>query len=325
MKAIPPYTAETWLNDFKALAAENCQSQTLPFTRNPPLPENTDIIRHWPLRDANAVKLELQAASMGIDRLTWVFGADAELLGLTLPPHFASDPVLVFARIQNREGNPLDAQYAYFIDQFSEASVNRLATASHTETTENREVDSEPIITDRRSLLAIQALLGLQNYDSGVFDVERQRKCEEHLRENTREGTAGFTRAKQAYARLTRNYSPEEKELFTVFEQYTAARETGQPVMGTGFSARKERITRSCQTLLPRVKSLASLLSHARLFAYRLTSPGGNLERTITPFFGIPGTLRKMSPETAPAEPGLKTAVTPPLSPVQGNRKARGQ
>jgi hypothetical protein len=324
MKAIPPYTAGHWLNDFQALAAEHCQSRTLPFTRNPPLPENTDIIRHWPLRDANAVTLELQAASMGVDRLAWIFGADAEFLGLELPPHTAVDPVLIFARIQNREGSRLDAQYAYFIDQFSEASVNRMAAASHRETAENREADDAAAGTDRRSRLAAQALLGLQNYDSGMFDREHQQNSEKHLRENTREGTAGFAKAKQEYARLTKNYSPAEKELFTAFEHYAAAQETGQPVMGTGFSVHKGRITRSCQTLLPRVTSLVRLISHAQLFTHRLASPGGNLERTITPGIGTPGAIRKLPPRAALAGPGLKTAMAQTPAPVQWNQKIRG-
>jgi hypothetical protein len=321
MKAIPLYTAGHWLADFQALAAEHCQSGTLPFTRNPPLPENTDIIRHWPLRDANAITLEFQAASLGIDRLAWIFGADAEFLGLELPHHTAGDPVLIFARIQNREGSPLDAQYAYFIDQFSEASVNRMAAASHKEAAKNREADDTAVITGRRSLLAAQALLGLQNYDSGMFDLEQQQNSENQIRENTQEGTAKFTKAKKEYTRLTKDFSSAEKELFTALEQYAAAQETGRPVMGTGFSAHKERITRSCQALLPRVKSLASLFGNARLFVRRLASPGGNLERTITPFMGRPGAIWKMPPETALSKPGLKTTIA--QAPVQGNRKAR--
>jgi hypothetical protein len=99
MKALKPYTPAQWLTEFQSLLETSCRNRTLPYACEAPLPHNTDVVRNTHCNDINTQMIELKAASTGIGRTAWVFGADAEFLGLQLrkPEEngpFDPDPVL---------------------------------------------------------------------------------------------------------------------------------------------------------------------------------------------------------------------------------------
>ncbi|MDR0730872.1 MAG: hypothetical protein LBF63_04330, partial [Treponema sp.] len=123
MKSLKPYSPALWLAELQTLLETSCRKGTMLYARELPLPHNTEVVRNIHSNDINTQKTELKAAAIGIERTAWVFGADAEFLGLRLrEPEadgpFDPDPLLWFARIASRPQHPLEAQTAYLIDQF---------------------------------------------------------------------------------------------------------------------------------------------------------------------------------------------------------------
>ncbi|MDR3342360.1 MAG: hypothetical protein LBT14_06150 [Treponema sp.] len=136
MKSLKPYSPALWLAELQTLLETSCQNRTLPYARETPLPHNTDVIRNIQCNDINTQTIELKAASIGIERTAWIFGADAEFLGLALrePEEngpFDPDPLLWFARIASRPETPVEAQTVYLIDQCTGESLNRLASRAY--------------------------------------------------------------------------------------------------------------------------------------------------------------------------------------------------
>ncbi|MDR2019141.1 MAG: hypothetical protein LBQ14_00055, partial [Treponema sp.] len=84
MKALKPYSPAQWLAELQTLLETSCRNRTLPYARELPLPHNTDIVRNHHCDDINTQKIELKAAAIGVTRTAWIFGADAEFLGLRL-------------------------------------------------------------------------------------------------------------------------------------------------------------------------------------------------------------------------------------------------
>jgi hypothetical protein len=138
MKSLSPYSPALWLAELQTLFETSCRNRTMPYGRELPLPHNTDIIRTTHCNDINTQKIELKAASIGVERTAWVFGADAEFLGLRLREPdsdsdgpFDPDPLLWFAHVSSRPQNPVEAQTVYLIDQFTEESLSRLASCAY--------------------------------------------------------------------------------------------------------------------------------------------------------------------------------------------------
>jgi hypothetical protein len=84
MKSLKPYSPAHWLSELQSLLETSCRNRTMPYARETPLPHNTDIVRNIHCNDINTQQIELKAASTGIERTAWIFGADAEFLGLML-------------------------------------------------------------------------------------------------------------------------------------------------------------------------------------------------------------------------------------------------
>ncbi|MDR1105784.1 MAG: hypothetical protein LBL44_05450 [Treponema sp.] len=237
INAIPLYNYHHWLDDLRTLAEQSCQSQTLPFAVQTPPPANINIMRNQGGGAINTQKLELQAACLGIDRLAWIFGADAEYIGLTLknsepePAYPASgqgsfNPVLLLAKIKGRKPEPLDAQYAYFIDQFTETSVTRCAASFNQELSNSKESGDETV-RERRSRMARNILYALEDYDSGLSRRDIKEQALKNIRKNSAKGTPGFIKARSSYQALTGNLNPAGKTVFNRIRTYTEKQETG--------------------------------------------------------------------------------------------------
>jgi hypothetical protein len=286
MNAMPRYTTDHWLLDMQSLVERNCQSQSLPYTGNLPLPSNIDIVRNVPGGSINAQKLELKAAALGVDRLTWLFSADAEFLGLELrdsdgdpssetttpSPYYDPDPVILLARIRGRETSLIDAQCAYFIDQFTEASLNRCYSYANHAYIGNQEAGGDEPIQKRRCLIAGNILFALQNYDTGISDKPMQKSIRKAISRNSKIGSPEFIKAKTAYEMYTRNYGGHEKLIFNSVRTYAAAQAAAYPVMGNNFSARTEQVNRASRTLLGNIRSFVKVNFDSHVFISQLAS-----------------------------------------------------
>jgi hypothetical protein len=107
-----------------------------PFSRGDPLPENTNLVTGARRYDLNAQRLELHAASAGLDRTLWIFAADAEILGLELRD--GQKPLPVFANITTSDHTAcLEAHHAYLLDQFTPETISRLYEYANPESINN--------------------------------------------------------------------------------------------------------------------------------------------------------------------------------------------
>jgi hypothetical protein len=282
MNAIPRYTRHHWLADLRLLGEQCCKSRTLPFSGKPPAPENSNIVRNRPGGGINTQKLELQAAGLGLDRLAWIFGADAEYIGLTLihtepeAAYMASDqgsfnPVLLLANIKGRKPEPLDAQYAYFIDQFTETSITRCAAAFNRELADGTE-NTGGAVHQRRAFMARRMLYSLQEYDSGISRRDTHLQNVKHLRENSRQGTDGFIKARNAYQSHTKNLSPAGRTVFNRIRTYSERQKTGGAGVPGGDSGSLETVYAAFQSLVENPSSLSKTWFDAWAFTRGLTA-----------------------------------------------------
>jgi hypothetical protein len=284
MNAIPRYTHHHWLADLRAVAEQSFQSQTLPFDGQTPFPANVNLVRNKPGGDINTQKIELQAACLGMERLAWIFGADAEYIGLTLKssepeaPYFTPGgdgftPVLLLANIKGRKSEGLDAQYAYFIDQFTGASITRCAAYANQEVTGAGESGGDTSIQKRRSRMVLTILFSLQDYDTGCSHRDMQVQNVKNIRENTRPGTAGFAKARNTYQSQTKQLSPAKKTIFNHIRTYIEKQKTA----GEGFSGNhtgpREAVYSAFRSLLETPSGLSKIWFDAAAFTRGLISP----------------------------------------------------
>jgi hypothetical protein len=278
MKSLKPYSPAQWITKLQSLLETSCLNRTLPYARETPLPHNTDSVRNTHCNDINTQKIELKAASTGIERTAWVFGADAEFLGLTLrkPEEtglFDPDPVLWFARIASRPENPVEAQTVYLIDQFSGESLNRLASYAYEGSPETREGGGEGEIQKRRRLMAQQVLFALHNYDSGLADTELYRVKQQAIRDNTRAGTADFTATQKYYAAASGSLDKTQKKLFNAVLNYRSVQNTAVRVIDWNNGLRPERLYDSMRELISNIRKTARTMFNAQMTAHVLSSP----------------------------------------------------
>lgn len=141
-------------DEINELIKQNLETHTMPYNFEKPFPVNVNVISGKSANvDMNFDKLELKARSIGAENTMWIYGADAEYLGLelkTMRPaeykaaklknkNFNCKPItiqrqrerLADRNLENRtdtlnESLCIDKQCAYLLDQFTEESVSRL-------------------------------------------------------------------------------------------------------------------------------------------------------------------------------------------------------
>jgi hypothetical protein len=249
----------------------------MPYTRETPLPHNTDVVRNTHCNDINTQMIELKAASIGIERTAWVFGADAEFLGLTLRKPEADgpcdpDPLLWFAHITSRPETPVEAQTVYLIDQFTGESLNRLASCAYGPP-ENHEAAGDEEVWKRRCLIAQGVLFSLHSYDSGLFDTALHQSRLKATKENTTPGTAGFPAAQKYYAASSGDLSNTQKQLFNAMLNYRSVQNTGSWSIDWNNGRKPGQLYDSMRELIAGIRKTARTLFNAQMAAHVLSSP----------------------------------------------------
>jgi hypothetical protein len=275
MDAIPRYTPQHWLDDLQHLAKQAYESHSLPFINTVYYPANINIVRNNQGGDINSQKLELKAACLGLDRLTWIFGADAEFMGLRLktsekmnnaglfPDTYAADPVLLLALVSGRKSDCLDAQYAYFIDQFTGNSINHCCGYIN----KGFETDNgNAAITKQRSIIARNILFSLQKYDNGLIDKDIQLQNYNNIKENSSEGSPGFIHARASYKAYTRNYTQYEKNGFNSIREYLGRQNTAKGTVPGNKANHGERVYLTFKPLIENITSLSKVWFYSSLF-----------------------------------------------------------
>jgi hypothetical protein len=278
MKALKPYSPALWLAELQTLLETSCRKGTLPYGRELPLPHNTEVVRNIHCNDINTQKIELKAASIGIERTAWVFGADAEFLGLRLrEPEadgpFDPDPLLWFAHITSRPNNPVEAQTMYLIDQFSSESLDRLASYAYEGPPEHQDAGEDEETRKRRRLMAQHILFSLHNYDSGLSDTALHQSRQQAMKDNTAPGTAGFPITQKYYAAASGGLNKTQKQLFTAMLNYRSVQNTGKRSTDWNNGKPAEQIYESMRELIAAIRKTAKTIFNAQMAAHVVSSP----------------------------------------------------
>jgi hypothetical protein len=278
MKSLSPYSPALWLAELQTLLETSCRNRTMPYGRELPPPHNTDVVRNTHCNDINTQKIELKAASIGAERTAWVFGADAEFLGLRLrEPEsdgpFDPDPLLWFAHVSSRPNNPLEAQMVYLIDQFTEESLSRLASCAYEGSLENHEARGDGETRTRRRLMAQNVLFALHQYDSGLSEAELYQLRRRAVKDNTTPGTAGFPVAQKYYAASSNGLGKTHKLLFNAVLNYRSVQNTGRRSIDWNNGRRPEQMYDSMRGLISNIRKTARTLFNAQMAAHVLSSP----------------------------------------------------
>ena len=110
-----------------SLTQQNISEGTLPYLQNTPLPQDMNLVTGSHLSDISRIELELAGSLAGAKSLEWIFGADAEMVGLELKNPDNAQAVVISKNIERGTGSGgIDCQNAYLLDQFTEESRARL-------------------------------------------------------------------------------------------------------------------------------------------------------------------------------------------------------
>lgn len=241
------------------LTQDNIKADTIPYLQDAPIPENMNIINGRKLGDINKITLETYAAKIGAKSTMFLFGADAEYLGLELKSsnqkemnearkenkNFSCDPIIVFANVQRNmakntydianetdiahEGAQLDAQCVYLLDQFTEKSKQRVYT--HLESRINKYDD--PALQKKAKIMTQNIIKYRNEYNSGTIEKEQKEliktNCKHNMAKLTKDGKENPIRkeVELAMKEITSGKSPEEKAIFSTLYKYYMQQQSG--------------------------------------------------------------------------------------------------
>jgi hypothetical protein len=248
------YTAKTWLSEMEALMKAP-SPEHFPFTQEKPMPENTNLITGSRRYDLNAQRLDLHAASAGVDRTLWIFAADAEILNL----HVREDqkPLPVFSNIAEPGKEAfLEAHQAYFIDQFTPESLSRLPAYASPESIQHDDLEN----SRRRHMFAKMAVLHIADYDTGIRDRHDRLAAVKNIRENSNPKSAAFQGAGNTYRHYVRTGSD---GVFNALRKYYIRQVSGNPL-------NSHETPPSPSAFLSNIPAAVKTMFNARIFVKRL-------------------------------------------------------
>jgi hypothetical protein len=286
MKQTPVYAAKNWISEMETLLKNSSASGHFPFSHDAPMPENTSLVTGSHRYDLNAQRLELYAASIGVDRTLWVFAADAEILGLEAKD--GQKPLLVFSNIiESPDQEPrLDAHQVYLVDQFTPESLSRLSRYAHPESLDPRNTGSR-----RRYMLAKMAILNIAGYDSGFTDQSARLSALKHIRENSDPHNPAFEDARAAY----RHYAAHSRTgVFNALRSYYIRQVSGSPL-----DSQKQEPPLFPAAVLKDIPQMIVSMFNARIFVKRLENENFFLDysRSNPPRAAF---IHQAEPETRP-------------------------
>lgn len=118
-------TRDIW-KKINSLTQKNISAGTLPYLQDNPLPQDMNLVNGTHLTDISRIELELTGSLAGAKSLEWIYGADAEIIGLELKSQNDSQTVVISKNIDRGGSSGIDCQNAYLLDQFTEESRSRL-------------------------------------------------------------------------------------------------------------------------------------------------------------------------------------------------------
>lgn len=294
--------------EINSLIKENLFHGTLPFFGEKPLPPDMNVITGRATSDINSEKILLKAASIGAVSTMWIYGADAEYLGLELKssntpefreavkknPDFNCRPVViqkVRERFSDRdmhnktnvlnEGLCRDAQCAYLLDQFTEKSVERVFNLRRLE----EKLDGGK---NTKSFLARKIIENRIEYNTGKKSERHTKAAKANLVANIKRTSPVFREIVNKRNADFKNYLPEQKAIYDFCYKRFLEQESGERLYSFTDTDR-EKIEKSFETLLEKIEEnpkisgiIARTIFDAYSFSQRLTHRNFSLEPIFT-------------------------------------------
>lgn len=294
--------------EINSLIRENLLHGTLPFLRDKPFPPDMNVITGRATADINSEKILLKASSIGAASTMWIYGADAEYLGLELKssnpaefreavkknPDFNCRPIViqkVRERFSDRdmrsktnvlnEGLCRDAQCAYLLDQFTEKSVEKVFNLRRLEA----KLDGGQ---GMKSFLARKIIENRTEYNTGKKSAEHTKAARSNLVANMKRTSPVFREIVNKRNADFKHYLPEQKAVYDFCYKRFLEQESGERLY-VFSDGERERIEKSFAALLEKIEEnpkisgiIARTIFDAYSFSQRLTHRNFSLEPIFT-------------------------------------------
>jgi|GEM_PF-2523006 hypothetical protein len=312
---------DTNYKEINALIKQNIESGTLPYYQEKSSPLDTNVINGRHFGDINQQKIELKAAAIGSKRNLWIYGADAQYLGLELKSanptefhaakkankNFNCKPVLVYANIREKlvsgrgnnshinvasEGLGCDVQCAYLLDQFTEKSIQKIFNLATLERKLGTELSP---VQNRASLIAKEIIKNITYYNTGENEKQQRYHIKRNLTANMQKNAPVLKTVREKYNDIQKNYSPEQKVVFDVYRKHFMQQLTAQHIFDYSDEERK-KVDTAFKKLFEQMEKnpeKESLLTHTIFDAYAFTERLSHHNFSFEPIFSAEEELAK--------------------------------
>lgn len=274
--------------DINFLIQKNLTNNTFPYLSDKPLPQDVNVVNGRHLGDINKITLELKAASIGSKSLKWIYAADADFMNLELKKDQA--PLMCYANIINGKELHTEAQKAYLLDQFTDISIENAINISRDEKADKQ-----------KKTISQNMIKNITEYDSGLG--------EKNLRENKRKNISINLKEKeivklvqQAFNNVTSNYTPEQKNIFVLLNNYFVQQETGISIQKLSKEQKEQALNTIKEMSLVDSPKLTQLFAESFLYSERITHLGFEQNRIISKD-DLKKSLEVFAPKAAAFEP----------------------
>lgn len=276
---IRTYSKQVMLGDIykevNSLMKENIKGGTVPYVRETPLPQNTNIMSGHHLGDINKILLELKASKIGAKSLKWIFGADAAFLGLELKTK--ENPIIAFANTRRDCQNITDdavekqlgVQTIYLLDQFTEKSINRVLSFASLD--KNLEMSGNDKSGIQKKFMAQNMLKNISEYDTGFHEKELRANKRKNVAMNWKDADI-LKDVNESFKNVTDKYTTAEKNIFKVLSNYFLTQNAGLKMANSLSKKEKESLIKNLYDISnvdsPR---FAQIAAESSMFAERTT------------------------------------------------------
>lgn len=274
--------------DINALIQKNLSDNTLPYVSNKPLPQDVNVVNGRHLGDINKITLELKAASIGSKSLKWIYAADAEFMNLELKKD--QTPLICYANIL--DGNELhtEAQKVFLLDQFTKESIENALNLSRAQNADKQ-----------KKTISQNMIKNITEYDSGLDEKELRENKRKNISVNLKD--KGIVKlVQEAFTNATANYTPEQKTVFALLNNYFVQQETGISIQKLSKEQAEQALSTIREMSLVDSPKLTQLLAESFLYSERMTHLGFEQNRIISKD-DLNKSLEKFAPKASAFEP----------------------
>lgn len=292
------------------LVKQNIENNTMPYDFVKPYPQNLNIISGNSAGSGiNIDKIELKARSIGAQNTLWIYGGDAELLGLELNKKVNCEPVTVQFVYDSNGDKKICTQTAYLLDQFTKESVERLYVA--------QELAKVFTFSEEKNLMIAKRTVnevaknryrynenlnkenaGLDSNGKRIYTIEseedrnrRYKFMKQNITLNTQKyrNTYGYKNYMQTVQALASRYLPEQKIIFDYSVKYHINQSCPKDDIIVRFSPeQRKQLDRAFSSLLERIEKnpqISGIITRTMFEGFAVSERLTHLDFSVEPVF----------------------------------------